>query len=141
MPNNVIYSIAIDGSGNKWIGTNGGGLAIYKAGGVVSVHEITGKNFPEVFALFQNYPNPFNPSTNISFYISSKIFVSLKIFDLIGREVATILSEEMSAGIYARQWNAASMPSGVYFYRLTARHTSGGQAGSFMETKKLVVLR
>jgi hypothetical protein len=59
--------------------------------------------------------------------------VSLKVFDLIGREVAIIVSEEMSAGSYSRQWNAANMSSGIYFYRL--------QAGSFTETKKLILLK
>ena len=88
---------------------------------------------PEVFNLLQNYPNPFNPSTNISFNLASKEFVSLKVFDTIGREIATVISEEMSPGSYSRQWNAANMPSGVYYYRL--------QAGSFIDTKKFVLLR
>jgi len=88
---------------------------------------------PTGFSLCQNYPNPFNPSTSISFSLPSRLFVSLKVFDLIGREVATIVSEEMSAGTYSRQWNAANMSSGIYFYRL--------QAGSFTETKRLVLLK
>ena len=88
---------------------------------------------PTEYELSQNYPNPFNPSTTISFSLPSRSFVSLKLFDVLGREVATIISEEMSAGIYTRQWNATGMPSGVYFYRL--------QAGSFIDTKKLVLLR
>jgi len=88
---------------------------------------------PLAFSLYQNYPNPFNPSTNISFTLPVKSFVSLKIFDLSGREIATIVSEELSAGNYTRQWDAANMPSGVYFYRL--------KAGSFTETKKLILVR
>jgi lysophospholipase L1-like esterase len=85
------------------------------------------------YALRQNYPNPFNPSTNLSFGLPSKSFVSLKVFDTIGREVTTIVSEELPAGNHTRQWNAANMSSGIYFYRL--------QAGSFIETKKSVLLR
>jgi hypothetical protein len=88
---------------------------------------------PIRFALSQNYPNPFNPSTSISFSLPLRSSVSLKVFDLIGREVATIVSKEMSAGNYFRQWNATNMPSGVYFYRL--------QAGTSTETKKLVLLK
>lgn len=88
---------------------------------------------PLAFALSQNYPNPFNPNTTISFAIPSRSFVSLKIFDLLGRGVTTIVSEEMMAGSYSKQWNAAKMSSGIYFYRL--------QAGSFSETKKLILLR
>jgi hypothetical protein len=88
---------------------------------------------PKIYALSQNYPNPFNPATTISFNLPSKSFVSLKVYDALGREVATILSEELSAGTYSRQWNAAGLPSGIYFYRL--------QTGSFTETKKLVLLK
>ena len=85
------------------------------------------------YSLNQNYPNPFNPSTTFSFNLPSRSFVLLKVFDLIGKEVATIVSEEMQAGNYSRQWNASDLPSGVYFYRL--------QAGSFEETKKLILLK
>jgi hypothetical protein len=90
-------------------------------------------DMPVHFSLDQNYPNPFNPTTTISFSLPFKSFVSLKIFDLIGREVTTIVSEEMSAGNYTKQWNAAALASGVYFYRL--------QAATYTETKKLVLLR
>ena len=93
----------------------------------------TSNSGPNNFALSQNYPNPFNPSTTISFALPSRSFVSLKIFDPLGREVAVIVSEEMTAGSYTRQWNAANMASGVYFYRL--------QAGTYSETKKLLLLK
>jgi hypothetical protein len=99
----------------------------------------------------QNYPNPFNPSTTISFSLPSKEFVSLKVFDTMGRELVTIVSEQMPAGNYTKNWNPSGMPSGVYFYRLSvvpsARGdlvpTEGkdGQTGSFSETKKLVFLK
>lgn len=69
------------------------------------------KELPTTYQLYQNYPNPFNPITNISFALPSKSFVSLKVFDLIGREVATIISEEISVGNYTKQWNAANMSS------------------------------
>jgi hypothetical protein len=85
------------------------------------------------YSLSQNYPNPFNPSTSISFTLPSQSFATLKVFDIIGREVATIFSEELSAGSYTRQWNASALSSGVYFYRLTA--------GTFVQTRKLCLLR
>ena len=85
------------------------------------------------FALDQAYPNPFNPLTNISFSISKQSFVSLKIFDIVGREVTTITSEELQAGSYVRQWNAEGITSGVYFYRL--------QADNFTKTNKLILLK
>jgi CubicO group peptidase (beta-lactamase class C family) len=93
------------------------------------------------FVLNQNYPNPFNPSTTISFSLSLKSFVSLKVFDVVGREVATLVSEEMSAGNHSYQWNNEGVSSGVYYYRLQARQTSGGQVAPFTETKKLILLR
>jgi len=83
--------------------------------------------------LMQNYPNPFNPATTFSFSLPSQSLVSLKVYDALGREVAVVLFEEMPAGTYSRQWNAAGLPSGIYFYRLSA--------GSFAETRKLVLLK
>jgi hypothetical protein len=94
---------------------------------------MTPGNNIKIIELDQNYPNPINSSTIISFSLPSKGFISLKVFDILGREVATIVSEEMSAGSYSRQWNAATITSGVYFYRL--------QAGPFTKTKKLILLR
>jgi polyhydroxybutyrate depolymerase len=85
------------------------------------------------FTLEQNYPNPFNPSTNIVFNLPLASFVTLKVYDLIGREVVTLVSEQLSAGSHSHTWNAANISSGIYFYRL--------QAGSFTEIKKLVLLK
>jgi hypothetical protein len=88
---------------------------------------------PPQMSLDQNYPNPFNPSTTISFSLPSRSFVTVKIFDVVGREVATLVSEEMPAGNYQRQWNATGFPSGMYFYRM--------QAGGFVQTKKILLVR
>jgi len=90
-------------------------------------------HLPERFVLNQNYPNPFNPNTTISFSLSSQLFVSLKVFDLIGSEVASLISGELSAGTHSIQWNAEGMTSGVYFYRL--------QTDKSTEMKKLVLLK
>jgi hypothetical protein len=83
--------------------------------------------------LMQNYPNPFNPKTEIGFQISDYGLVSVQIYDLLGRQVATLVDEKLPAGIYRRQWDAAGFPSGVYFYRLT---TDG-----FVQTKRLMLLK
>jgi len=102
--------------------------------GLVAV-EIDVKVTPPVptgFRLDQNYPNPFNPSTTISYNIPTKEFVSLQIFDLLGKEVATIVAEELSAGTHFILWNAVGLSAGLYFYQL--------QAGSYCETKKLMIL-
>jgi hypothetical protein len=88
---------------------------------------------PIEFRLDQNYPNPFNPSTTITFSVGTYSHTSLRVYDLLGREVATIFSGELPAGSYTKQWNAKNCPSGVYFCQL--------QADSFTETKKLILLR
>jgi photosystem II stability/assembly factor-like uncharacterized protein len=86
---------------------------------------------PSQFVLSQNYPNPFNPTTNIRFAIPVSAFVSLKVYDLIGREVATLVNEQRKEGFYTVQFNASTLSSGGYFYRL--------QTGNFVETKKLLL--
>ena len=88
---------------------------------------------PTEFLLSQNYPNPFNPSTSIQYAVSSRQFVSLKVYDLLGREVATLVDEEKPAGNYEVEFNGADLTSGIYFYQL--------HAGSFVETRKMVLLR
>jgi lysophospholipase L1-like esterase len=85
------------------------------------------------YMLGQNYPNPFNPSTDLPFSLPQQSFVSLTVFDSIGREVATIVSEELPAGNYSRQWNAVLMSSGMYYYRM--------QASSYVETKRMLLLK
>jgi photosystem II stability/assembly factor-like uncharacterized protein len=88
---------------------------------------------PSQFVLLQNFPNPFNPETRIKFTVSSYEFVSLKVFDVLGRELATLVNEEMKPGRYERTFDASGLASGVYFYRLLT--------GSFVETRKMILLR
>jgi hypothetical protein len=88
---------------------------------------------PHDFFLGQNYPNPFNPSTTIEFSVPRSTFVTLKVFNLLGQEIATLAAQEFKAGSYRVDWNASVAPSGVYFYRLSAV--------SFVETKKMLLLR
>jgi photosystem II stability/assembly factor-like uncharacterized protein len=117
---------------NLFAGTNGGVWRRPLSEMLTSVQR-TSSDLPTHFNLEQNYPNPFNPATTISFSVPSKSLVSLKVFDALGREVSTLLADELSAGTYARQWHAGALPSGVYFYRLLA--------GSFTETKRLLLLK
>jgi predicted secreted protein len=85
------------------------------------------------FSLHQNYPNPFNPGTKIKYSVPQSSEVIIKIFDVLGNEIETLVNEEKPVGTYEINWNAANLPSGVYFYRL--------QAGEFVETKKMVLLK
>jgi len=89
---------------------------------------------PQVFSLQQNYPNPFNPKTTIEFSIPKTEYVKLKIIDVKGKEVQTLVSDNMSAGVYKYDWNAAdNVASGIYYYVI--------KAGEFTDTKKLVLLK
>ena len=85
------------------------------------------------FNLNQNFPNPFNPTTTIKYQIPEISFVTLKVYDVLGNEVAILVNDEKPTGTYELNWNAANLPSGVYFYRL--------QAGNFVDTKKMVLLK
>ena len=88
---------------------------------------------PAQISLNQNYPNPFNPSTSITFNLPNAEFVTLKIYDILGKEVTTLVNEELTAGNYTKIWNAENLSSGVYFYKLNA--------GNFTETKKMTLVR
>lgn len=88
---------------------------------------------PKVYSLSQNYPNPFNPTTKIEYSITSSEFVSLKVYDVLGREVATLVNNEQAAGVYSVNFNAANLTTGIYFYRI--------EAGSFVDVKKLLLLK
>ncbi len=88
---------------------------------------------PADYSLLQNYPNPFNPSTTIKYSIPKKNYVSLIVYDLLGNEAAILVDEAKPAGNYEVEFDASNLSSGVYFYKL--------QAGSFMQTKKMIVLR
>lgn len=88
---------------------------------------------PDKYKLENNFPNPFNPSTNLKFQIPEKSFVSIVIYDMLGREVITLLSEELNAGYYNYQFNAENLNSGIYFYKLVTEN--------FSETKKMVLVK
>ena len=88
---------------------------------------------PEEYSLSQNYPNPFNPTTNLEFGISKLGFVSLKVYNSIGMEVATLVNENKPAGSYSVTFDGSGLSSGIYFYRLTA--------GNFNEVKKMTLLK
>jgi hypothetical protein len=92
-----------------------------------------GSDVPGEFALLQNFPNPFNPKTVINYQLPVNSYVALKVFDLLGREVATLVNEKKDVGRYSMQWDAGRCASGIYFYAL--------QAGEFRETKKMILMK
>jgi hypothetical protein len=109
---------------------------------------ITGVNefdlIPTAFSLSQNYPNPFNPTTTLQFGLPATSHVSLRVYDYLGREIATLLNDERPAGYVRVSWNGtnnsgAHVASGVYFYRIEAQPVGGGQP--FLELKKMILLK
>ncbi|NOX66504.1 MAG: T9SS type A sorting domain-containing protein, partial [Chlorobi bacterium] len=115
----------------------------------INSHEEDDDNLPTEYALFQNYPNPFNHSTTIKYSIakfpllgrderSSRLvggrgLVTLKVYDILGREIATLVNKEQSAGSYEVQFNASNLASGIYFYML--------QSGKYIRSKKMIILK
>jgi len=123
----------ICGSGGTILKTLNGGI-VTEGGEIKNVNLATVENF----SLSQNYPNPFNPVTKIKFEIPDQVrhdnaLVTLKVYDILGREIATLVNEEKPAGEYEVEFNAANLPSGIYFYQL--------RAGQFTETKKMILLK
>jgi hypothetical protein len=96
-------------------------------------NETDGNAVPKEYALLQNYPNPFNPNTTIKYQVPELNFISLKVYDVLGSEIVTLVNEEKSIGNYEVEFDALKFPSGVYFYKI--------QAGSFIETKKMVLMK
>ncbi|HMD13731.1 MAG TPA: T9SS type A sorting domain-containing protein, partial [Bacteroidota bacterium] len=129
--NSVKASIVIDG---KETFLNGKAtIRIVNPSSTILLKLLGTPAIPSAFALQQNYPNPFNPSTKFSFSVPKTSQVSIKIYDVLGREVVTLLNEKKDPGEYTLTWTAASIPSGVYFYRMSA--------GNFVQTKKMVLLK
>jgi len=110
-----------------------GTVHLKRLGIVTGIGPMKTAGVPESFSLEQNFPNPFNPGTTISYQIPTQSHVTLKVFDVLGREVAVLVNEVQQAGDNTVEFHAEHIPSGVYFYRLTT--------GTFTETKKLVLLR
>jgi len=90
-------------------------------------------NIPKEYSLSQNYPNPFNPVTNIKYQLQKDGFVSLKVYDITGREIAKLVSEQKQAGTYTISFNGGNFASGVYFYRI--------QSDDFVQVKKMLLIK
>ena len=129
MPGSYANDIVLGSDNNVYV--VGGNTAKINQGGITSLSD--DKLTPDGFILAQNYPNPFNPSTTISFSIPSAGFTSLKVYDVLGNEVASLVNEEKPAGNYEVRLNASSLTSGTYFYRLNV--------GNFSEMKKMILMK
>jgi uncharacterized delta-60 repeat protein len=134
----VSSCIGLDTSGNVYItgksyGLNAAGYDYATIKYSSGADKLILNNAPPEFKLNDNFPNPFNPTTNIEFIIPSSSLVKLAVYDMLGREVQTLVNGQLNAGTHNAQWNASSYPSGVFFYRITA--------GNFTETKKMILVK
>ena len=130
--------IVIDKLSNKWLASDynshSNGVSVYKEGGVIlSSARYTADYLPSNYKLGQNYPNPFNPTTTIKFSIPGSSFVTLKVYDMLGREITSLVNEEKSPGIYTVKFDGSTLASGIYFYHL--------HAGNYTETKKFILMK
>lgn len=101
--------------------------------GITDVEQLTFDILPKEYSLKQNYPNPFNPATKVKFAVPEKSNVLIKVYDILGSEVVTLVNEEMDAGWYDVNFNAAGYSSGVYLLRM--------EAGSYVNTKKMILMK
>ncbi len=101
--------------------------------GITGLIETGDMSFPELYYLMQNYPNPFNPSTSIEFTLLKPEFVELKVYNILGKEVTTIVSNKLNQGNHTYQFDASRFSSGVYYYRI--------EAGEFQDVKKMVLIK
>ena len=131
MPSVYVNSFAAD-NGNLFAATNFNTVWRAPILQLTDVKETT-NNIPAEFALSQNYPNPFNPTTTINYSVSKSGAVVLKVYNIMGKEVETLVNEQKTAGNYEVKFNASKLATGVYFYQL--------KSGDFISTKKLVLLK
>ncbi|OGU77134.1 MAG: hypothetical protein A2W11_11305 [Ignavibacteria bacterium RBG_16_35_7] len=129
----VLYSIHFADLYYGWTVGDNGTILHTTNGGVSFVEGEQIDEVPAEFLLTQNYPNPFNPSTKIRYSVPKSSNVIIKVFDILGNEIETLANEEKPAGTYEINWYAANLPSGIYFYTINA--------GSFIETKKMILIK
>ncbi len=133
LPGHHSPALAIDSLGGKYLVSVFQNRIYLSTKDIVLDVEQNREGIPNAFHLDQNYPNPFNPTTTIEFALPTSSHATLKVFDLLGREVATLVDENLPVGVHKAEWNAKDHASGVYLYRL--------QAADFVGTKKLLLLR
>jgi hypothetical protein len=150
----LAFSIAVDGSANVYVSGTSVGIGTgydyttIKYSQSIGIQNIS-TEIPSAYSLSQNYPNPFNPITKIRFEIPSLEgygisrgvgLLKLTVYDVMGREVTTLVNEQLKPGTYEVDWDASNYTSGVYFYKLIVRQ-AGSSTGDFVETKKMILIK
>jgi hypothetical protein len=126
-----VQALTLDNNGYVYAGTENG--VWRRPLSEVTIVEENLIEAPSSYILSQNYPNPFNPSTTIRYSVPQLSKVVIKVYDILGNEIATLMDEEKSVGTYEITWNAENLPSGVYFYQM--------RAGDYVNTKKMILLK
>lgn len=137
--NNTLAQYPSRGGVRNDMGAYGGPLRRLLTNTVIGIHQ-EGSEVSSKFSLLQNYPNPFNPNTTIRFQIKDSRFTELKIYDVTGREVNKLVSEELKPGSYEVNFDASNLPSGVYFYRLDVGDNVNSGI-SFTDTRKMILIK
>ena len=132
LPGGRVLSLFVNDS-SVFAGTELSGIWSAPLSAVTGVKQPIASALPRSFQLEQNYPNPFNPSTTISYQLSEVSIVKLNVYDILGRQVATLVNGRQNAGNYNVTFNASNLSTGVYFYKL--------QAGTYSDTKKLMLIK
>jgi photosystem II stability/assembly factor-like uncharacterized protein len=127
-----LYEISFPSTNTGYICAWSGKILKTTNGGATYINNLS-TGTPDKYKLCQNYPNPFNPSTNIRYQLKNNSFISLKIFDALGREIETLVNEKQSQGTYEVTWNASQYQSGIYFYKLETQN--------YKETKRMLMIK
>jgi hypothetical protein len=135
LPNDEIVHVKVEDTGNSTLGDvlRADAIKFKLVEETTHMNDLISENFPNNYELKQNYPNPFNPITKISYQIKDNGFVSLKVFDVLGREIMDLVKENKKSGFYSIEFNPDLLSSGVYFYRL--------ECNGFVDTKKMILLQ
>lgn len=129
--NETISSVYFPSVNMGWVvGSNG---SILKSGGNPTKVNIISNSIPTQYKLFQNYPNPFNPTTKLRFALTRISIVKLVVYDVLGKQIETLINDQLNSGIYEVDWNASQYPSGVYYYKIDSEE--------YTETKRMVLLK
>jgi hypothetical protein len=128
-----LHSVYFTDKNTGWVVGDGGAISHTTNGGATFIEETEINELPTNYYLSQNFPNPFNPTTKLRYSIPKTSKVSIKVYDILGNEIETLIKEEKPVGTYEITWYAGNLPSGIYFYIL--------QAGEFVETRKMILLK
>lgn len=130
--NEILTDVWFTSASTGYISTWSGKVLKTTNGGFTFINQLS-TEVPNDYRLMQNYPNPFNPSTKIQFTLPKAGFTSIIVFDITGKEITSLVSEKLEAGVYETGWDASFMPSGVYFYRLSS--------GEYIQTQKMILMK